>query len=723
MTDSIFLDAALDYVDRGVAVIPLKACSKEPATKNGLNDWSDNPEQLSFWWGRNPGFNVAGVLGQVSGGLVAIDLDVHSDSNGIEVLRSWEMENGKLPETWTSITGSGGRQLFYRVDREIRNSANGKLGVDVRGDHGYVVLPPSIHPNGESYEWGISPDDCDVAMADSKVYAFIDYVRANSTSGGGGGFGDLFELPEKIIECRNDTLYRYGRSLLSRDRSKAETDVLVRAANDSRCSPPLDKREMDKLIGSICSVEPGNELRHKKPTPAISTSGGDGEEKSIFVRSESPAPRVKDETTDKIVNMLGSFPEIRRGLKMNKFDGRLRIVEPCVPGVSFERPHVLGDGETNVLFTVLERDCGVRSKGKYLDALSAFASRSEQQYDPMADEISRLPKVRFVDPDSIDAPNSPIEISRDGGETWEVSTSVCGTLMSEYLGVEPSFYTYEAERLMFRQLVARAKWPGCKADVMVIFVGEQGCGKSSFVSLLPLNSDFFLEGFSSFDTEDIKRLNGKLVVEIPELDGFNGADKNKIKKVVTTTHDEYRESYARTPVDHLRTALFFGTTNDGTFLSDSSGARRYVTVQCGNGFCKADPRLFDGTAAEAVRQAWAETIAVADLLGTDKFLRTLKLPSSVVEESMETQERYTSEDPIELSVADFLQSLPSSTSRVNVKMVMINGLGFNTQQYNSSKRYIRDSVTSALNHAEGWRKMTGKQYVRGYGTSNAWERI
>lgn len=114
---------------------------------------------------------------------------------------------------------------------------------------------------------------------------------------------------------------------------------------------------------------------------------------------------------------------------------------------------------------------------------------------------------------------------------------------------------------------------------------------------------------------------------------------------------------------------------------------------------------------------------MADLLGADKFLRTLKLPSSVVEESMETQEQYTSEDPIALSVADFLGGLPVSTVRVNVKMAMIDGLGFNAQQYNSSKRYIRDSVTAALNHAEGWRKMHGKQYVRGYGTSNAWERI
>ena len=47
------------------------------------------------------------------------------------------------------MTGSGGRQLFYRASRRVRNSANGELGVDVRGDGGFVVAPPSIHPSGE----------------------------------------------------------------------------------------------------------------------------------------------------------------------------------------------------------------------------------------------------------------------------------------------------------------------------------------------------------------------------------------------------------------------------------------------------------------------------------------------------------------------------------------------------------------------------------------------
>ena len=89
-----------------------------------------------MWWGQgehagkrgNPSYNIGMACGQVSGEIIAIDLDCHSDeANGLHFLRDWEVEHGKLPETWTQITGSGGKQLFYRARQDIRNSANGEI--------------------------------------------------------------------------------------------------------------------------------------------------------------------------------------------------------------------------------------------------------------------------------------------------------------------------------------------------------------------------------------------------------------------------------------------------------------------------------------------------------------------------------------------------------------------------------------------------------------------
>ena len=132
--------AALDYVNRGLAVIPVAPGGKVPMLTNGINGWTDNPEMVEIWWGfngnfhegiSNPNFNVGIVCGQCSGGVIVIDVDAHGDVDGRETLKTWQIENGDLPETVTQITGGGGLQLFYRVDRKIDPSVNGELGIDI----------------------------------------------------------------------------------------------------------------------------------------------------------------------------------------------------------------------------------------------------------------------------------------------------------------------------------------------------------------------------------------------------------------------------------------------------------------------------------------------------------------------------------------------------------------------------------------------------------------
>lgn len=271
MTDysSPLAEAAHDYVERGLAIIPLGVGKKEPVTKSGLNDWTDNPGQIDVWWGQgehagkrgNPSYNIGMACGQVSGGIIAIDLDCHSDeANGLHFLRDWEVEHGKLPETWTQITGSGGKQLFYRAGQDIRNSANGEIGVDVRGNGGYVVLPPSLHPCGDCYEWSISPDDMDVADADDKVYDFIRAVSKTKKRGDGWN-AEKTGIPSEITENRNETLFSLGRSFLSRGTGHDEVATLIRSLNATICRPPLPDVEVEKLIGSINSKEPGNAER------------------------------------------------------------------------------------------------------------------------------------------------------------------------------------------------------------------------------------------------------------------------------------------------------------------------------------------------------------------------------------------------------------------------------------------------------------------------------
>lgn len=157
------LDHALDYARRGWHVFPLEVRGKRPLTKRGLLDATTDETQIRAWWQRWPDANIGVRTGSISGLVV---LDVDPDHGGdASILRLIE-EHGAIPETVASITGGGGRHYLFAHPGgiEIRNTA-GKLGrgLDTRGDGGYIVAAPSVHPSGTPYAW----EDFDLALADA----------------------------------------------------------------------------------------------------------------------------------------------------------------------------------------------------------------------------------------------------------------------------------------------------------------------------------------------------------------------------------------------------------------------------------------------------------------------------------------------------------------------------------------------------------------------------
>ena len=250
--------AAEQYAKLGLAVFPVLPRSKKPAVKNGLKDATTDVSTIRDGWHYDPMFNIGMATGAVSGGVIVIDIDLDDDSgkDGYEYLRKWEKEHGELPETVTSITGRGGMHIFYRVREEIRNTTNEELGIDLRGDGGYVMLPPSVHPNGNRYEWENDPEDFSIAYADGNVLAFIDSVRPKNTS------EKRFELNEEIRSGeRNAVLFKYACSLQSRFLGDAEITALVHEANNKRCKPPLSYEEVEKVISSALGYDKGQEGR------------------------------------------------------------------------------------------------------------------------------------------------------------------------------------------------------------------------------------------------------------------------------------------------------------------------------------------------------------------------------------------------------------------------------------------------------------------------------
>src|SRR4051794_16012295 len=218
--------AALDYAARGWHVFPLHSvrdgvCTcregsdciqghgKHPRTASGFKDASSDPDQLRSWWTRWPDANV-GIRTGAESGIVVLDVDVKS--GGLESLDALLNEHGPLPRTPGTLTGGGGRHfIFAHPGAEVANSA-GKVapGLDVRGDGGYVVAPPSIHATGQAYRWDFTarPEDVppapipdwllDLMLGKGKGAAVTERRRV-----------DLAVVLQGVPEGeRNDTLYR-----------------------------------------------------------------------------------------------------------------------------------------------------------------------------------------------------------------------------------------------------------------------------------------------------------------------------------------------------------------------------------------------------------------------------------------------------------------------------------------------------------------------------------
>jgi P4 family phage/plasmid primase-like protien len=250
--------AAREYIEKfGLSVVLLEPKAKEPACKKGSNDACHTVERLEYGYKQfNADYNIGLATGSNGNGLIVIDCDKHEDgADGCEWLIDWQLEHGELPETATVTTGSGGVHLYYwnRSGRKIKNSANADIAVDVRGEGGYVMAPPSLHPNGNTVFWDLPPDEVPIAEADELVFELIDDVQ-----NGKRVFDDCFELPEVINKHgRNDTLFSYGRSLLAKDTPAVEIYELMKTANKERCKPPLGAVEVKRTYNSVMSKPAG----------------------------------------------------------------------------------------------------------------------------------------------------------------------------------------------------------------------------------------------------------------------------------------------------------------------------------------------------------------------------------------------------------------------------------------------------------------------------------
>lgn len=292
----------------GLCVHPLKRRDKRPL----LDKWGDaattDITKIAEWSAMFPDCNWGAVTGTKSG-IVVIDVD--ASHGGLE---SWtELTHGKVLKTPTCLTGGGGLHIYFRLppNTRVRNSAS-KIapGIDVRGDGGQVVIPPSIHPSGELYKWktGMAPWEIDFIP----VPVWLMRLLRSVSSWDGPALGETLVVGE-----RNDNIYHYALAL-ARLGSAAEFILSVmrnwvREQGYNDISDDEIRRTVESAI--------------KKAT----AEGVNGITPADFIRSDADnAERLVRECKGDFIYIRGMGWYYWDGLRWNNKNGESQIIRKAI---------------------------------------------------------------------------------------------------------------------------------------------------------------------------------------------------------------------------------------------------------------------------------------------------------------------------------------------------------------------------------------------------------
>jgi putative DNA primase/helicase len=216
-------------------------------------------------------------------------------------------------------------------------------------------------------------------------------------------------------------------------------------------------------------------------------------------------------------------------------------------------------------------------EAKYLDV----HRRIEQFYlGPRGGQL-QLPKERVRDAIHLAADRHSFHPVRDflSKLEWDGVERIASVL-EEILGTEPTELSQSIIRAWFISAVARPLEPGCKVDHVLILVGPQDLGKSSFFLELA-GSNWFSDSVIDIQNRDSYLLMRRIwIMEWSELEAMQRArHQDALKAFITSRVDVYRAPYARSTESVPRTSIIVGTTNSDGFLTDATGNRRYWPIR------------------------------------------------------------------------------------------------------------------------------------------------
>jgi hypothetical protein len=243
-TTNTLQDWAQWYAAQGWPVFPCRG--KVPRTLHGFHDATVDPFQIAVWWRQWPDANIGMACEPTR-----FVLDVDPRNGGDDTLFALERQYGMLPHTLLAHTGGGGNHYHWTATQPVRHHAPLGDGLDVQAQGGYVIMPPSLHPDtGKLYLWDVidGPEDILPQPAPAWLEALLVAAAPSPTP----------TLPPDapILEGERDNTL--ARMAITMHRAGVAPDA-IRAAltvTNARCVPPLADADLDRITASASRYEP-----------------------------------------------------------------------------------------------------------------------------------------------------------------------------------------------------------------------------------------------------------------------------------------------------------------------------------------------------------------------------------------------------------------------------------------------------------------------------------
>lgn len=574
--DAPLLDWALYYASLGWPVFPCNG--KEPFLKNGLYIATTDEEQLVAWWMQWPECNIGAPMGHWGW---ALDEDPRGggDATRADLERTYQ----SLPDTMRSLSGrgDGGGHSFWRIPSSgVRHKANLGEGIDVIAKGGYVILPPSIHPETKQpYRWEIGPDEILIADTPPWLAALIapdeKQKSTHIASNTNGVSSQYARIRSAVFALQTyddyDAWLHVGMAL------HASEMVWARQIWDewSAQSTKYDLEQQETKWASFHAdgaISMGTIFYQAKQAGWIDPlpSGP-----HLHVSTNGHATHPGWGTPHNNLEAIATEPW--RNLLITKKNGD--PTQNAANMALFLQHHAFWQRTENHLWWDAVRGTPMMGNQEIDDDTITTIAEWMGTVERMPVNQLRLLERCVLKQCRIHK-RDLLQHWLNAIPPWDEVPRL-NHWFPQVTGAEDSVYSQGVSRIIPLSMVARAMQPGCLYRYVVIIEGPEEAGKSSLVRSIA-TPEWYVELSTGLESKEAHiMLQGAWVAELAELDAMTRTEETRLKAFITLREDSYVPKFSNFRESTPRRCIFIGTTNEESYLKGQTGNTRFLPIEVG----------------------------------------------------------------------------------------------------------------------------------------------